>query len=193
MMLAPVRTSAPATTPVSLTEAKAHCRVDDSNSDTVLTALIAAATDHMDGWSGVLGRALVTQTWQQDFDGFAADGLRLPLGPAASVSSVTYYDADNAQQTLSADVYRLFTDAIGPYVGLKPDQDWPNAYSRPDAVRVTYVAGAAASDVPAAIKTAMLLLIGHWFENREAVAVGTATVLPLSVDVLLAPYRRVGM
>ncbi|MEW9838232.1 head-tail connector protein [Mesorhizobium marinum] len=190
-MLAPVRTEAPSDTPVSFNEVKAHCRVDDNSSDAVLTVLLNAAVDHLDGWSGILGRCIVTQTWRQDFAAFAC--LRLPLGPVASVSEVKYFDADGVQQTLSTDVYQLLTDARGPYLDLKPGQSWPGTYSRPDAVSVTFVAGMAAAAVPGAIKAAILLLVSHWNENREAVAEGAMFEVPLGVSALIAPHRRVNV
>lgn len=38
--------------------------------------------------------------------------------------------------------------------------------------------------------TAMLLLIGHWYANRESVAVGVSTAeMPMAVDSLIEPYR----
>lgn len=191
MMLSPVRTVAPAATPVSLTEAKQHCRVDGTDSDAVLTILLNAAVDHLDGYTGILGRAMVTQTWRQDFDGFGS--MRLPVGPVASITSITYYDADNAVQTLSTDVYVLRADALGAYVGLKPDQSWPSVYSRDDAISVTFVAGTAAADVPGALKAAVLLLTSHLNENRETVGENTLVELPFSVSALIAPYRRVGV
>lgn len=193
-MLAPVRTVAPETTPVSLTEAKAHLRVDFDDDDTLIASLIDAATAHVDGWTGVLGRALVTQTWRQDFSRFALC-LHLPLAPASSLTSITYYDAENVQQTLSADIYQLLTDARGPFVSLKPDQIWPGSYDREDAVSVTYVAGYGDADaVPAPIRAAILLIIGHLYENREASTLGvTAELLPMAVDALLVPFRRVGL
>lgn len=41
------------------------------------------------------------------------------------------------------------------------------------------------------LTTAMLLLIGHWFENREAVVIGsTPAELPMAVEALIAPYRH---
>jgi hypothetical protein len=37
---------------------------------------------------------------------------------------------------------------------------------------------------------AMRLLVGHWYENREAVNVGGAvTAYPMAVSMLLADYR----
>jgi uncharacterized phiE125 gp8 family phage protein len=190
-MLAPVRTVAPAALPVSLVDAKAHLRVIGAAEDVTIEGLIATATEHLDGWSGILGRALVTQSWRQDFGSF--DGkMRLALKPAASVTSITYFDGSNVQQTLPGSVYQLFTDARGPYVALQPDQSWPGAHGRDDAVSVTYVAGSPASEVPAPIRHAILLMVGHFYENREAIVVGTISGdLPLGVDRLLAPYRRV--
>lgn len=189
-MLAPVLVTPPASDPVTLAEAKLHCRVDHDDDDDLIEALIAAATGHLDGWSGILGRAIITQTWRQDYGAFA-DKLRLPLSPAASITSITYYDGDNAQQTLATSVYGLFVDAAGPYVRLKPDQDWPGTYTRPDAVSVTYVAGAA--EALPAVKAAILLLVGHWYANREAVSAEGMTDLPMGVSALLRPLRRVGV
>lgn len=189
-MLKPVRTVAPAVTPVSVAEARDHCRVDTNDEDVLISALVDAAVSHLDGHSGVLGRAMVTQTWRQDYPRFV-NRMRLPLGDLITVSSVTYYDADNAVQTLSTDIYTAFSDSVGPYLDLKPDQSWPSTYTREDAVRVTWTAGygPAATDVPAAIRQAMLLMIGHWFENREASVVGVSvTDLPMAVNALLAPY-----
>jgi uncharacterized phiE125 gp8 family phage protein len=72
------------------------------------------------------------------------------------------------------------------------DKVWPSARSVRDAVQIRFIAGYgdAASDVPQAIKQAILLLVGHWFENREAVLVHSfkPTVIPIAVDSLLSPY-----
>lgn len=189
-MLAPVRTAAPASTPVSLVEAKAHLRVDHSDDDTLITGLIAAATDHLDGWTGILGRAIITQTWRQDFYRFTPQ-MRLPLHPVASVTGVTYYDGDNVQQTLSTDIYELLTDGAGAYITRKADQAWPGTKNREAAISVTFVAGEAAAS--AAIKAAILLAVGHLYENREAVSEGSFGELPMAVSALIAPYRRVGV
>jgi uncharacterized phiE125 gp8 family phage protein len=57
---------------------------------------------------------------------------------------------------------------------------------------VTYVAGygATSDTVPDAIRHAILLLVGFWFENREGVVVGTiAKELPFAVKSLLDAYR----
>lgn len=190
-MHAPVRTTPPAETPVTLAEVKAHCRVDGDDSNAVLTALLNAAVDHLDGWSGILGRCLVTQTWRQDFDGFARL-LRLPLGPVASITSVTWRNAAGQIATVSSDNYARKADALGDYVRFKDGFVFPSDLNQVSAVSVTYVAGVAPADVPASIKAAIMLLAGNWFENREAVVIGTiSSELPMAVNALLAPHRRV--
>jgi len=40
--------------------------------------------------------------------------------------------------------------------------------------------------------SAQLLLIGHWHSNREAVNIGNITTeLPLAVEALVQPYRKI--
>ncbi len=190
--LRPVRTIAPAEVLIDLQEAIRFCRAPENDAPTTMTisSFVQAATDHIDGYSGILGRALVTQTWRQDFGWFCSKN-RLPLEPVQSIIGVTYYDGSNVQQTLATSVYQMLTDARGTYVTLKPDQSWPSTYSRPDAISITAVYGyGAASAVPQAIKQAALMLVSHWNENREAVG-GSMSVVPFAVDALLSPYRRV--
>src|SRR5690554_3221374 len=114
-MHAPVRTVAPAITPVSLAEAKAQCRVDHDEEDGLIMALVESATAHLDGYSGILGRALCEQTWRQDFDGMHGC-LRLPLAPVISITSITTRNAAGQIATVDSDDYALKVDALGPYV-----------------------------------------------------------------------------
>lgn len=190
-MLRPVRVTPPAATPVSLTEAKAHLRVDHDEDDTLITALVGAATGHLDGWSGVLGRCLVSQVWRQSFEDFTGHVLRLPLPDVSAVASVTYRDADNAEQTIASASYALHEDALSAFLFFDNDYSFPELYRRPDALTVQFTVGYGdAAAVPAAIKAAMLLHVGHLYENREAVTLDRAGAeLPMGYDTLIAPYR----
>jgi uncharacterized phiE125 gp8 family phage protein len=186
-MLAPVRTVAPATMPVSLAGAKAHLRVDHDDQDDLITAQIRAATAWLDGYAGILGRALITQTWRQDFAGFA-DRLTLPISPVIAIVSISYFDVSNVQQTLDAGVYDLFVDARGAYVTLRPGQSWPATFRRTDAVSVTFTAGyGAAADVPEPIRQALLLIVQRLYDGADTeidVSIGR------TVHALIAPYRK---
>lgn len=189
-MLKPVRTVAPSEDFITLGEAKAQCRVDHNDEDTLIAQLVSAAITYLDGYSGVLGRAVVTQTWKVETDEFCDDEIRLPLGDLISVTSVKYYNVSNSQTTLATSVYGAYTDDRGPYLELKFNQTWPDVYDREDAVEIIWQAGyGAATAVPAAIKQAALLMVGHWYKNREAVTEGALTEVPLAASALIAPYR----
>lgn len=196
-MLAPVRTVAPTNPLLTTAEVKAHLRVDTSDDDALIDAIRDAVTDHLDGWSGILGRCLLSQTWRQDFPDFGTlDRIRLPLMPAKSITSITYRDGLNAVQTLSTSIYSgPFVDGLSPFVSLVSGQVWPSTYEREDAVSITFVAGYdTAADVPKSIRQAALLMIGDLYEHRETVAIGTiSSSIPASpnVDALLSKYRRI--
>ncbi len=200
MDLAPVLVTPPAVTPVSAEEAKSHLRVSHSDDDTLIEAYLAQAVSRIDAWSGILGRCLINQTWRQDFCGWPSKGLvRLPFPDIRSISSVAYTDQNEADQVVPAEQYQVHHDGRSGFVWFKRAFLSPSLSSdRVDPVRVTFVAGygAAATDVPAAIKAAILLMVGDFYENREDTAVGVGLdvrPLPRGVDALLAPYRRVGL
>lgn len=182
-----VRTVAPTETPVTLAEAKAQLRVEHTEDDAKITALVQAATEFLDGYYGLIGRALVTQTWRADFDFYPSNGLfKLPILPVQQITSVKYSDTANAEQTLDAASYSLFDGSIVLANGVS----FPSVYDRPDAVRVTFVAGyGAAAAVPAPIKQAILLMVGHWYGVREAAVQPRLEDVPFGVDALIAPYR----
>lgn len=180
--------TAPAAIAVSFEEAVNHLRIDEM--EKLVENLIAVATKHLDGRDGWLGRALVTQTWDLTLDAFP-DCIRVPLPPLQQVTSITYVDSNGASQTLAAENYTVSPREpalIYPAYGTS----WPSTRCQRDAVTVRFTAGYgdAASDVPLPIRHALLLIIGHFYEHREAVMIGAAPMeLPLAVDALLYPYR----
>lgn len=192
-MLKPVRTVAPAADLFDLATIKAHCRIETDEDDTLLATYRDAATRHLDGWSGILGRCLVNQTWRIALADWPACGdIRLPFPDVSSVT-VTYYDTDNAEQTVNAALYELLEDERGGIVRFLDAFTQPGVYGdRTDAVRVTLVAGygAAASAVPAPIVVAAMMLTAHWYASREAAAAGAMQTVPLAVETLTTPYRH---
>ncbi len=189
----PTLVTGPAIAPVTLAEVRAHCRVDGDEEDALLSGLVLAAVSHLDGWSGILGRCLISQTWRQTFDAFGV--LRLPL-PAEAVTAVTYVDPAGEARTLAPADYLLRQFPGGSAVEPSPGASWPSAAARAECIAVTFVAGygPAPSDVPAAIRQAILMLAAHWYENREAAVVGTITTdLPFAVSALIGPHRLAGL
>lgn len=190
----PILITPPAAGIVSVEEAKQQCRVDDHESDAVFDRLIATATAKLDGWSGLLGRCLITQTWRQDFRCWPASGkLRLPFPDVQSVT-ITYRDADDTEITVSSSLHEIGEDAISSYVRLRDAFTSPSLYDdREFPVSVTFDVGYgdAAENVPATIRSAALMMISHWNEKREAVVFGSQPFLvPEGVNDLVALHRR---
>lgn len=183
------QTVAPATEPVTLAEAKTHVRVDSADHDAELTSLITRARMLCES---LTQRQFITATWSVKFDAFPfARKIVFPRPPLQSVSQVSYFDVNDNAQTYASSNYRVHTGDVYGVLELVNMATWPTTSDRLDAVTITYVAGYGdnASDVPEPLKQAMLLLIGHWFSNRESVVIGpSATVVPQTVEYLLGPY-----
>lgn len=179
---------APAGEPVSLAEAKLHCRVDLTAEDPRIASLLRAARHQVER---LTGRQLLTARCEATFDCFAPR-LLLPRAPLASVQSVAYVPPSLAGLTMvPAEDYGVRTDCAPGAVYLRPGRAWPSPAAQEAAVVVAYTAGyGAAGDVPAPLREAILLLVGHWFLNREAAVVGASVAeLPLGVAALLSTYR----
>lgn len=186
------RTVEPATEPVTLTEAKAWLRVEHTDDDTLITALIQAAREKAES---ITGRALITQTFEYKLDGFPSSdcGITLLRPPFISVTSLGYTDENNSPQTLAEN-----TDFVVTYLNgfakiiLAYEQEWPDTLDFTDVVTVTYVAGyGAASAVPEAIKGAIKVMVADMYENRESLVIGrlTGVAAPVAAENLLQPYR----
>lgn len=180
---------APATEPVSLAEAKAHLRCGDDE-DALITALIQAAREQAEH---LLNRSLITQTWERVLDAFPAVELPLGMPPVQSVSSVRYYDPAGAPQTLDPSAYSLDADTDAGWIIPAYGTSWPDTIDTPNAVRVRFVCGyGGAADVPAAIRSWILLRIGTLYKHREETVAGVSLAeLPRTfIDGLLDPFRH---
>lgn len=191
--------TAPTEEPISLSQAKAHLRLDGSDEDDLVNSLIRMARDLAERH---LRRALCTQTMRLYLDQFPAasptvqvnvrtSAISLPRAPVQSISHVKYIDADGVLQTIDPSDYQL--DEISEPCVVVPayGESWPAPRQVINAVQVQFVAGyGGASAVPEPIRRGMLLTIANLFENRQDVITGTiAAALPMSASTLLAPYR----
>jgi len=191
-------TTPPATEPVGLDEAKAQLRVTYAQEDALISALITAARQRIEA---ELGLALIAASFREIHDAWPlavttavpvtdplsalfAGPLQLRRGPLIAVSAIAVADGTGALQTLDPASY-----AAEP--GSRPgrivpcDVAWPIPGGTAGVVRIDYAAGygAAAADVPAPLRRAILQLVADGFEHRSDA--------PLSVvEPWLAPFRR---
>jgi uncharacterized phiE125 gp8 family phage protein len=182
--------TAPAEEPISKAEAKLHLRVDISDDDDLITSYIITARRRAEKISG---RAFVTQTWDYVLDAFpAGDTLKIPFPPLQSITSIKYYDEDGTEYTVSSGDYYVDTYGEPGRVVLKSSATWPSISLREaNGVIVRFVAGYGdADDVPEEFKQAIYLLVGHFYENREAVTDARLLPTPDGVMALLWMDRQ---
>ncbi len=182
--------TAPTSEPLTLADVKAWCNINHDDDDTVLTALIEAARQRAET---ATRRQLMEATWILYMDQWPSDEeIVLPYPPlkASGVSSITYYDTTGTQQTRSSSYYQVTYDEparIKPAYGYT----WPSARDQYRSIAITYVCGyGSAGAIPESILTGMRLLVGHWYENREATIAGTIiTQIPEGVRALFEANR----
>ena len=204
----------PVAEPLTLDEAKLHLRVDDTADDALITGLITAVREWTENF---LVGSLAEQTRTVSLSHWPMGAFRLPGGPVQSITSVTYEDEDGDTQTVDSSIY-YFTP--GGEIALDYCQRWPTARTRgEDAITITYKTGYPpvetvipgeaipetdpveyeedtteidyGGNIPQAIKQAMLLLLGTWYQQREGAsdAKGFQT-LPFGVKEILSPHRE---
>lgn len=182
----------PAEEPITVSEAKLSpsLRVDTATDDTAIGTLITAARKLAENYSL---HALVTQTIELVLDGFPDGGIKVPMPPLQSVTSIKYIDTDGTEQTLAASLYAVDTDSIpGMIVPAYDETIWPSTRDEINAVRVRYVAGfGGAAFVPEDIKAWIKIMVGTMYDNPQAVVVGqTVQSVPRNfIDALLDDYR----
>lgn len=173
----------PAVALVTLQEAKSHLRVSAPDDDALITGLIGAAMQYLDGWGGILGRCIMAQTWKVTLAGFFDQ--RLPF-PDVRAVTVKYLDAALVTQTLSASAYRFGTDSGGGYLIFDSAAVLPATADREDAIWAEAEFGFADGANVGGLRAAALMLIADWYEGREG-----AGGLPPAVASLIAPFRWV--
>lgn len=174
--------------PFTLAEAKAHLRVDHDDDDDLIAIYMAAAVSAIDGPNGLTKKAILAQTWETAFDAFPSAEIRLPLMPLQSVTWVKYLDSEGGLQTIGAENYEADTFSAYGWIVPVDGYSWPSPLSAINAVTVRWVAG---GDVcPPDLKAAMLLMLGHFYANREAAGPDMPDELPLGVRALCGGHRR---
>ncbi|MDO5621922.1 MAG: head-tail connector protein [Paracoccus sp. (in: a-proteobacteria)] len=147
---------------VHLDDLKAHLRVDHDDEDLYIAGLAAAAMAHIDGPRGILGRCIQPQVWRKELQGLdGPERLNLP-----GVTDVQVVDGADVRVTRLGGWTYVFGAGAVEFTASTPEDSWP------------------------ALRMAVLLLVGHWYAEREASVEGsTVLALPLGVVRLLTPFR----
>jgi len=184
----------PAAEPVTLSDAKAFLRVGHDAEDGLILQLIASARQRVEAETG---RALISRTYREALDAWDVPGriadsgrqFRLPLPPLISVISVTTFAADDAGTVWDAANYFVDTASDPGRIAVRSG-DFPRPGRAVAGIEILFEAGygASADDVPEALREAVMRLTADAYLNRDG---NGERPLPMAVQSLLVPYRRV--
>ena len=183
------RATDPAVEPVSVSEAKAHLRVDTDDDDTYIGTLITAARQWAETY---LDRSLIYTQWEMKLDMFPWE-IEMPRPPMAqdgttTAVSITYtLNESLGTATLSTSEYRVDRASTPGVARTNYGGSWPSHLADQNSVTVTWWGGygASGSDVPAAIRHAILMHVGHLYERRLAADNVASNEVPFGVKALL--------
>tara|TARA_S200002703_G_scaffold154916_1_gene158435 strand:- start:10562 stop:11236 length:675 start_codon:yes stop_codon:yes gene_type:complete len=201
--------TAPATTPITATEAGEYLRLDSGVDATLLGVMVDGAADYVEAYTN---RSMINRTLKYSIDyideldyplhdGFSVGPdlyyrntyLNLPRPPVSSVTHVKFFDDADTENTFSTDKYYLDNQREPARVKLRRGEVWPTALRVSNAIEVTYVSGygATSADVPAQLRLAMLQYVAFIYENRgDSITEGAHIArIPQAIRTMLDPFR----
>lgn len=179
----------PVVEPVSVSEAKQHCRVDTNADDAYIAALISAAREYVEAY---MDETLIDTQYVMRLDAFPAV-IELPRPPMSQTAertavSITYVTGeDGGTATLATTGYRVDRDSVPGKVRTLYAGSWPSHLLDYGSVTVTWWAGRGrdGTTVSQRVKAAMLMLVGQWYERRMAADAANLSEMPFGVKSLL--------
>jgi len=178
--------------PIALSEAKLFLKVDTSDDDALIGTIISSAREYVENFTGY---QLLSATYTQYLDKFPNKNtaIELLMNPVSAVTHVKYYDSNNTLQTWNTSNYDTDLKGKPARITLANDATFPTVYDRTNAVEIKFVAGYAstsATGFPKQLLNAMYLIIGHLYENRQDVIVGSiVSEMKKGADSILRQYR----
>lgn len=178
----------PVAEPVTLEEVKLHLRVDYTDDDTLIGSLISAARSIVEARVKMSLSPQTISVTVDDWRDLIPDAywsreiLHLPQGPLVSVVSVEY-TTDGVTQTWDDENY-VVSPGLPGRLSPKDGHSYPDLDTTLDAVTITYTVGE--DTIPPAARSAILLLVAHWYENRAAASETSLSEIPLAVEYLLS-------
>lgn len=183
----PVLLDGPTVEPVSLAEAKLWLRLDTTDEDDLVRALIVAARLMVEA---EIGQVLIGQNWRLVGDAWPAGELiPVRIGRIRSVSGGRVYSADGVATAIAANRFTVFANSEPPAI-LALDRPMPGRAYAGIEIDIHLGFGEAASDVPETIRLAIRRLVTLWYENRGDTHDPQAGIPP-QIRALLRPFRRI--
>jgi uncharacterized phiE125 gp8 family phage protein len=184
--------------PISLEDCRSHLEAQpyydsdvDPQDDHMILAWLAAAREYCEQFTGLV---IGEKTIEVALDEFPTGAVELPVGPLVSMTSVSIGEGSDAE----IDEVAYTVDDYSKPPRIVPVTTWPTMTGATNAVKIRYVAGygddSDSLPLPFLLRAAMLLILGHLYENRENSTDKAMQTIPTGADALMRPLRiRMGM
>ncbi len=183
--------------PVSLAEAKSFLRVAHSDEDILIADLVRASREQVESLTGL---ALIRQSWRETLDAWptrrisgCGQAVSLARHPLISIEAVRTYDRGGAGQLVDPAEYRVEAGEPGRLIAIYPF-GLPQPERAAGGIEIEFTAGfgESATDVPAALKEAILQLTATSYAGAEPAETARRGdgAIPPSVQTLISPWRR---
>jgi len=163
-----IRIKAPSLLPVGLSEVKAHLRLDHAHEDEYLRSLVLAAAGFVEEY---LGMSLLTQSWRLVWEkekacppqlsggGEDVSSVPLPYPPLRAILGVNRLMATGGKKPIRR--HRLELNHQIPRLVFA---------NVPEPVEIEFEAGHGdhPTDIPPAIRQAVLMSVADFYENRDS-------------------------
>jgi len=199
-------TEQPTSEPITLIQASDHLRVDSTEDQAYISALISVAREYFDAItsrsSAIATYLLTAGTWEDlfnpsrrqaigrdlDIETVEYNGYVIPIyrTPLLSVDSIKYYAPESVEMTtMSASEYRVITGAEPGRIQLVNSP--PAIDERIDAIQITFKAGSDCA--PAMSKHAIKMLVANFYEQRTPIAFASANEIPYTPKTLIEQQK----
>lgn len=193
----------PATDYISLARAKQHLRVLHSNDDAYITDLLTGAFSIA---SKYVGYSLLKSKWQYGFDYLVGQeaitdlkkGFTIPNGNylrvysrIISIDALKYVDENNDLQSFASGDWVVKPVLMSDYGTSIYIENNPTSLTD-DNIRyiVELTEGFEVADFPKSIEIAVLQLVQQYYDNRQAIVVGTIqSAMDYNFEYILDPFR----
>ena len=170
---------------ISLADMKQFLRVDHSDEDITIRAIIDAAAQSVQDYTG---RHFVDTNWTMLIKTFY--NIEAPYS-ASTVTSVKYYKPNEAALTV-LDSTKYYS---GTQLGIFRINFLDTPSVNEDRFGGVEIVGTVLNQINPPLTHAIKMLAAHYYENRRAVVVGTlsAIEIPLGVKAIINPYRLINL
>ena len=197
--------SGPALEPVTWAEARDFLKLSGTGEQTLVELMIAAARQAVEEMTG---RMLISQQWELRLDSWPTakaeirsesgcqiiplggqGAVTLPRAPILGVESVQVVNSIGTFVTVADTDYVVDASQGGGRIAARAGVHFPEPAHVIDGIRIRFTAGygTARTDVPPALRQAILALVAGWHEQRGVA--DKPGFFPHAVAEMLRPYK----